>query len=87
MEEAFAIFYLIAGHSQGMRVAANWFQHTTETISRHVKCVIMALCNLGKILIRLRQVVGVHPYIQDNPKYFPWFAVLNPLHIISIVDG
>jgi hypothetical protein len=46
-----------------------------------------ALCNLGKILIRPREVVGVHPYIQDNPKYFPWFAVRNPLHIISVVDG
>jgi hypothetical protein len=70
-----------------MRVAADRFQHSTESISRHVKCVMRALCNLGKILIRPREVVGVHPYIQDNPKYFPWFAVRNPLHIISVVDG
>lgn len=40
MEELLAIFYLIAGHRQRMRVAADWFQHSTETICRHFKRVM-----------------------------------------------
>jgi hypothetical protein len=75
VEESLAIFCLIVGHRQGMRVTADRFQHSTETISRHFKRVMRALCNLGKTLIRPRQLTGVHPYIQGNPKYFPWFEV------------
>jgi hypothetical protein len=75
VKEVLAIFCLIVGHRQGMGVACDQFQHSIETISRHVKHVMRALCNLSKILIRPMQVVGVHPYVQDNPKYFPWFEV------------
>ena len=75
VEESLAIFYLIVGHQQGIRVTVDRFQHSTETISRHFKRVMRALCNLGKTIIRPRQVDEVHPYIQGNPKYFPWFEV------------
>ncbi|XP_059436793.1 uncharacterized protein LOC132169855 [Corylus avellana] len=82
VEESLAIFCLIVGHRQGMRVVADRFQHSTETISRHFKHVMRALCNLGKTLIRPRQLDGVHPYIQGNPKYFPWFK-----DCVGAIDG
>jgi hypothetical protein len=75
VEKSLAIFCLIVGHQQGMRVMADGFQHSTETISRHFKREMRALCNLGNTIIRHRQVDRVHPYIQGNPKYFPWFKV------------
>jgi hypothetical protein len=75
VEESLAIFCLIVGHCQGIRATVDRFQHSTETISHHFKGVMRALCNLGKILIRPRNIDGVHPYIQGNPKYYPWFEV------------
>ena len=80
VQESLAIFCLIVGHSQGMRVVADRFQHSTKTISRHFKGVMRALCNLGKTLIRPRNVDGVHPYIQENLKYYPWFEVWNNIY-------
>jgi hypothetical protein len=63
VEEALAIFCLIVGHRQGQRVAADRFQHSTETICRHVKRVMRALCNLGKSLIRpTHQVVCIRTF-------------------------
>ncbi|XP_059436125.1 protein ALP1-like [Corylus avellana] len=82
VEESLAIFCLIVGHRQGMRVAADRFQHSTETISRNFMCVMRALCNLGKSIIRPRNVDGVHPYIQENPKYYPWFQ-----NCVGAIDG
>jgi hypothetical protein len=37
VEESVAIFLMIIGHSQGQRVASDRFQHSTETINRHLK--------------------------------------------------
>ncbi|GLT54419.1 hypothetical protein SLA2020_276190 [Shorea laevis] len=67
VEESLAFFYLIAGHRQGLRVAANRFQHSTETISRHFKKVMRALCSLSKTIIRPTHIGGVHLYIASNP--------------------
>jgi hypothetical protein len=75
VEETLAIFCLIVGHRQGMRVAADWFQHSTGIICRHFKRVIRAFCNLGKTIIGPGHVGDVHPYIKNNPKYFAWFQV------------
>lgn len=36
-----------------------------------------ALCRLGKDeILRPTHVIGVHPYVQTNPLYFPWFEVM-----------
>jgi hypothetical protein len=75
VEEAIAIFVLIVGHCQGQRVESDRFQHSTETINRHFKTVMRALQRLGKTYIRVRHRNGVHPHLQGNPKYYPWFKV------------
>jgi hypothetical protein len=75
IEEAVAIFCLIVGHRQGMRVASDRFQHSTKTISRHFKHVMRALCTYGKTIIKPMYTSKVHHYISGNPKYNPWFQV------------
>jgi hypothetical protein len=72
VEEVVAIFCLIVGHRQGMRVSDR-FQHSIETISRHFKYVMRALCMYVKTIIKPMYTSEVHPYIVDNPKYNPWF--------------
>ena len=76
VEEAVAMFLLIVGHNVRMRVVADRFQHSTETVARHFKEVRRALCRLGKILICPNNMTNeVSSYVASNPKYFPWFKV------------
>ena len=44
VEEAMVMFLLIVGHNVRMRVVADCFQHSTETVARHFKEVRRALC-------------------------------------------
>lgn len=71
--EFLGIFCYIFGHREGMRMAANRFQHSTETISCHFKWMMRALCRLGRTLIAPKEPVEVHPYVRTNLKYYPWF--------------
>jgi hypothetical protein len=73
VEKVVAIFCLIVGHKQSMRVASDRFQHSTEIISRHFKHVMRTLCMYRKTIIKLMYTGEVHPYIVGNPKYNPWF--------------
>ena len=76
VEEAVAMFLLIVGHNVRMRVVADCFQHSIETIARHFKEVRCVLCQLGKILIHHSNMVNeVSSYVVSNPKYIPWFKV------------
>jgi hypothetical protein len=70
-----AIFLVVIGHSQGQRVASDRFQHSTETINRHIKTVLGAVGHLARIYIRVRHRTGVHPHVSGDPKYYPWFKV------------
>ena len=51
VEESLAIFLFIVGQSGGHRLAANRFQHSTETINRHFKMIIRGLGNLAPFII------------------------------------
>ncbi|XP_042968950.1 uncharacterized protein LOC122301608 [Carya illinoinensis] len=82
VEESLAIFYLIFGHGQGQCVVADRFQHSTETINRHIKTVMRALHELGRSVIRLTHTVGVHPYIASNWHNYPWFQ-----NCLGAMDG
>jgi len=75
VEESIVIFLLLTGHCQGQRIAADRFQHSTETINRHYNKVLKALGHLAKVYIKVRHRTGVHPHVQGNPKYYPWFKV------------
>ena len=70
------MFLLIVGHNVRIRIIANHFQHSIETLTWHFKEVRCALCRLGKILIHPSNMVNeVLSYVGSNLKYFPWFKV------------
>ncbi|KAG8379496.1 hypothetical protein BUALT_Bualt07G0094500 [Buddleja alternifolia] len=76
IEEAVAIFLYTVGHNQRQRVSAERFQHSTETINRHVKEVMRALCKLAKELIVSRNLDEIPPEVLYNPKHYPYFKDL-----------
>lgn len=76
VEEALGMTLFILGHGVGMRVAANRFNHSTETVCRKFRRTIRALSKLGKHIIRPTQTVGVHPFVRNSSKYYPWFKVI-----------
>ncbi|KAF5445441.1 hypothetical protein F2P56_034489 [Juglans regia] len=73
VEESLGMFCLLVGHAQGQRIVGDRFQHSSETINRHVKTVMRALHQLGRTVIRPTNTDGVHPYITRNPHNYPWF--------------
>jgi hypothetical protein len=75
VEESVAIFLLLTGHCQGHRIAADRFQHSTETINWHYNKVLRAVGHLAKVYIKVRHRTGVYPHVRGNPKYYPWFKV------------
>ncbi|XP_062170997.1 uncharacterized protein LOC133876767 [Alnus glutinosa] len=82
VEESVAIFLLLIGHCQWQWIATDRFQHSMETINRHYNKVLRAVGHLAKVYIKVRHRTGVHPHVQGNPKYYPWFK-----DCIGAVDG
>ena len=70
VEEAVTIFCMVVGHANRMRVVADRFQHSTETICRHVNHVANALCRLGQEVLVPIPSASVHPYVRDSSLYF-----------------
>ena len=70
------MFLLIVGHNVRIRVIADHFQHSIETVDRQFKEIVRAICHLGKFIIRHSQSNGVHPRIANNTKFFPYFKVI-----------
>ncbi|XP_042962482.1 uncharacterized protein LOC122296751 [Carya illinoinensis] len=73
VEEAVAMFAFTVGHGTVQQVKGDRFQHSSETINRHVGAVMRALCRLAPQVIAPTHVDGVAPYIEGNPRHYPWF--------------
>ncbi|KAI3877984.1 hypothetical protein MKX03_027162 [Papaver bracteatum] len=55
-------------------LVADRFQHSNETISRHFKAVLKAICRYAKQVIMPPNFDAIHPYIMSRrDKYYPWF--------------
>ena len=76
VEEAIGMFLLIVGHNVRIRVIADHFQYSTETMGKQFKETIRAICHVGKFIIRPSQSNEVHPCIANNTKFFPYFKVI-----------
>ncbi|XP_060667620.1 protein ALP1-like [Ziziphus jujuba] len=81
VEEALAMFLIIIGHNVGIRLIADRFQHSLETVDRHFTLTLRAICRLGKELI-CHTNSPLPSHIVNNPKYFPWFE-----KCIGTIDG
>ena len=76
VEEAVGMFLLIVGHNVRIRVIANRFQHSAETVDKQFKETVRAICCLGKFILCPSQSNEVHPHIANNTKFFPYFKVI-----------
>ncbi|KAF3784575.1 hypothetical protein EJ110_NYTH24124 [Nymphaea thermarum] len=47
IEEQVAIFILTLGHNECNRACQNTFRHSGQTISKYMKLILRALCQLG----------------------------------------
>ncbi|KAL6276458.1 hypothetical protein ACE6H2_020059 [Prunus campanulata] len=81
-QEAVAIFLFIVSHSIRMRVAAERFQRSKDTIHRQFKRVLGALCALAPRIIRPQSRGETPSQILNNPKYYPYFE-----KCIGAIDG
>ncbi|XP_041011305.1 L10-interacting MYB domain-containing protein-like [Juglans microcarpa x Juglans regia] len=61
VEEALAIFAYTVRYAQVQRITGDRFQHSSETINRHVYAVMCALCNLALDVISPTHTTGVAP--------------------------
>ena len=75
VHESVALTLMCLSHDERHRVLAERFQHSTETIDRHVRRVLRALVRLGRDLVRPRNVDDTHPRILNNGLLMPWFRV------------
>ena len=76
VQEAVAIFLYIVGHNTRMRLAADRFQHSTETVDRKFRRVLRAVHTWGQHLIKPNpNVVDLPEHLRGNNKYDPWFEV------------
>ncbi|KAH7851129.1 hypothetical protein Vadar_007664 [Vaccinium darrowii] len=82
VEESLAIFLYICGQSEQHRVAAHWFQHSTDTISRHFKVMRRALCSVAPFVIRPPDLEVTPPEILNDGRYYPWFK-----DCVGAIDG
>ncbi|XP_042939606.1 uncharacterized protein LOC122274656 [Carya illinoinensis] len=73
VEEVVAMFTFTVGHGTIQRVTGDRFQHSSETVNRHVNAVMRELCRLAPKVIAPTHVTGVVPYIESNPKHYTWF--------------
>ncbi|KAI8550640.1 hypothetical protein RHMOL_Rhmol01G0214800 [Rhododendron molle] len=82
LEESLAIFLFICGQSGRMRLAADRFQHSLDTISRHFNLMRRALCYVGMSIIRPPNLNDTPPQILNDGRYYPWFK-----DCIGAIDG
>ena len=75
VEEVLGMFLFITAHAHKQRIASHFFQHSLDTVHHHVRRVARALCRMAKLIIQPSHMMGVHPYVQGNPKYYHWFKV------------
>ncbi|XP_026384386.1 uncharacterized protein LOC113279968 [Papaver somniferum] len=83
VEEQVCILLYTIGHNECNRLVADRFQHSNETISRHFKTVLKAICRFSKEVIRSPNFDVIHPYIMSRrDKYYPWFK-----DCVGAIDG
>ncbi|KAK6148188.1 hypothetical protein DH2020_019100 [Rehmannia glutinosa] len=82
IRESVAIFLTTVGFSTRQRTTCERFQHSLETISRHVKRVSKALCKLAPELIKPTNLHSCHPKIINDPLLYPYLK-----DCVGAIDG
>ncbi|XP_071916124.1 protein ALP1-like [Coffea arabica] len=89
VEESVAIALYGLSHDLTQRVLGERFQHSTETIHRHVRRLCQALVQLAPIALRHRNTDTTHPRIRNNRRFYPWFkdciGAIDETHVSASV--
>ncbi|XP_028109987.1 uncharacterized protein LOC114308582 [Camellia sinensis] len=82
VEESLAIFLYTFAQNDRHRLLADRFQHSTETICRHIKIIMRALCKLATTVIKPHNEDEISAKILNDRRFFPWFK-----DCIGAIDG
>jgi hypothetical protein len=74
IEEQVAMFLLVVGHNTRFRALQPIFRRCIEVISRYFKAVLYAVGELRAEMIHPPST-HIHPKIQDNSRFNPYFKV------------
>ncbi|MQL80395.1 hypothetical protein Taro_012843 [Colocasia esculenta] len=75
--EKLTIFMYAMGHGVASGAMCEHFQHSSETISKHVRKVTKALASLRFNYIKLPSLTDpVHPRIRHDDRFYPYFKNL-----------
>ena len=75
IEEALAMTLVMMSHNMRMRMIADRFNHSTETVHRNIHEVIRGLCTFAQFAITPRWQDEIHPKILNDTRFYPWFEV------------
>ncbi|KAK6134848.1 hypothetical protein DH2020_031389 [Rehmannia glutinosa] len=82
VRESVAIFLTTVGFASRQRTTCERFQHSLETVSRHVKKVAKALCKLAPELIKPPDMYACSTKIMNDPLLYPYFK-----DCVGAIDG
>ncbi|MQL78367.1 hypothetical protein Taro_010790 [Colocasia esculenta] len=81
--EQLGIFMYAMGHGVASGATCEHFQHSSDTISKHVRKVTKALASLHFTYIKLPSLTDpVHPRIRHDDRFYPSFK-----DAIGAIDG
>ncbi|KAI8571393.1 hypothetical protein RHMOL_Rhmol01G0116400 [Rhododendron molle] len=83
VEESLAMFLYICGHNERHRVVGHWFQHSTDTISKHFKRMRRALCTVAPIIIQPPNLDATPSEILNDARYYPYFELSSDLFSVQ----
>ncbi|KAH9714534.1 DDE Tnp4 domain-containing protein [Citrus sinensis] len=82
IKEAVAMCLYILSHGAVVRVVAERFQRSPETVFTHFKRVLKAFCHLANHIIKPKPQGEAPLEIRNNPNFFPYFE-----KCIGAIDG
>ena len=85
-EESLAMTLVVLGHAEGNRWVQERFQHSSETVRRHVGKVVTLLATvMAADIIKpaYRTFQDVPEHIQHSSRYWPHFKVLCEFGILT----
>lgn len=71
LEEGVPIALYGVSHDLTQKVLGERFQHSIETIHRHVRRLCQSLFRLAPIALRHRNTDTTHPRIRNNRRFYP----------------
>jgi len=82
VEVSLAMFLYICGLNHRMRTTADRFQCSTDTVHRHFKYMVRALCNVAPLVIHPPDMNEVPAKIVNDRRFNPWFE-----NCVGAIDG